>query len=90
MCFFSLHNECPPVNYATAEAMKVTDGLVAGERATAETLRAIADCVTAMACIVGVSTSINPRSAITLRNAVMIFDRPRNVWSDSGLVNRST
>ena len=52
MCFFSLHNECPPVNYATAEAMKVTDGLVAGERATAETLRAIADCVTAMASIV--------------------------------------
>ena len=52
MCFFSLHNECPPVNYATAEAMMVTDGLVAGERATAETLRAIADCVTAMACIV--------------------------------------
>jgi hypothetical protein len=52
MCFFSLHNECPPVNYATADAMKVTDGLVAGERATADTLRAIADCVGAMACIV--------------------------------------
>lgn len=52
MCFFSLHNECPPVNYATAEAMKVTDGLVAGERATADTLRALADCVSAMASIV--------------------------------------
>jgi len=52
MCFFSLHNECPPVNYATAEAMKVTDGLVAGERATADTLRALADCIGAMACIV--------------------------------------
>lgn len=52
MCFFSLHNECPPVNYATAEAMAVTDGLVAGERATANTLRALADCIGAMACIV--------------------------------------
>lgn len=52
MCFFSLHNECPPVNYSTAEAMKVTDGLVAGERATAETLRAVADCTAAMASIV--------------------------------------
>jgi hypothetical protein len=52
MCFFSLHNENPPVNYATAEAMKVTDGLVAGERATADTLRAIADCVGAMASMV--------------------------------------
>ena len=28
--------------------------------------------------------------AMMLRNAAMIFDRPRKVWSDSGLVNRST
>jgi hypothetical protein len=52
MCFFSLHNECPPVNYSTAEAMKVTDGLVAGEQATAAMLRAMQDCIGAMACVV--------------------------------------
>jgi hypothetical protein len=52
MCFFSLHNECPPVNYATAEAMKVTDGLVAGEEATSSMLRAMGDCLQAMAYMV--------------------------------------
>ena len=43
-----------------------------------------------MACIVGVSTSTKPLPAMMVRNAVRIFDRPRKVWSDSGLVNRST
>lgn len=52
MCFFSLHNECPPVNYATAEAIKVTDGLVAGEEATSSMLAAMADCIQAMAHMV--------------------------------------
>ena len=44
----------------------------------------------AIGCIVGVSTSTNPVSAMTLRNAAITFDRPRKTASDSGLLNRST
>lgn len=52
MCFFSLHNEGPPINYPPAQAMKATQGLVNGEAATAAMLRAMADCFQAMASMV--------------------------------------
>src|SRR5579872_6587533 len=52
MCFFSLHNEGPPINFPPLEAQKVTQGLVTGEAATATMLRAIGDCFQAMASMV--------------------------------------
>jgi hypothetical protein len=52
MCFFSLHNEGPPINFPPAEAQKVAQGLVTGEVATATLLRSIADCFQAMASMV--------------------------------------
>lgn len=52
MCFFSLHNEGPPINYGPSVAVKVTEGLVTGELATSAMLRAMADCFQAMAHMV--------------------------------------
>jgi len=52
MCFFSLHNEGPPINFAPSEAIKVSQGLVTGELATSAMLRAMADCFQAMAYMV--------------------------------------
>lgn len=52
MCFFSLHNEGPPINYPPSEAAKVSQGLVTGELATSAMLRAMGDCFQAMAYMV--------------------------------------
>lgn len=52
MCFFSLHNEGPPINYDSSVAVKVSEGLVTGELATSAMLRAMADCFQAMAHMV--------------------------------------
>jgi hypothetical protein len=52
MCFFSLHNECPPVNYTSAQVPEVISGIVTGEVATSSMLRAMGDCLEAMACVV--------------------------------------
>src|SRR5215203_5297477 len=52
MCFFSLHNGGPPINYDASEAVKVSKGLVTGELATSSMLRAMADCFQAMAYMV--------------------------------------
>jgi hypothetical protein len=52
MCFFSLHNEGPPINFDPSEAVKVSQGLVIGELATSAMLRAMADCFQAMAYMV--------------------------------------
>ena len=51
MGVLSLHNECPPMNYDLAEVKEVSRGLVIGEQATAATLRALADCLQALACM---------------------------------------
>jgi hypothetical protein len=52
MCFYSIHNEGPPINCDPALAVTVTQGLVTGEAATSSMLRAMADCFQAMASMV--------------------------------------
>jgi hypothetical protein len=49
MGVLDLHNECPPMNYGLTEAQEVARGLGIGEVATAATLRALADCLLALA-----------------------------------------
>lgn len=61
MCFFSLHNEGPPINHDPSVAVKVSQGLVTGELATSAMLRALGDCFQAMAHMVdtgGTSVSV--------------------------------
>jgi len=70
MCFFSLHNEGPPVNYEATEAVKVTQGLVTGEIATSTMLRAIADCFQAMAYMVDTGgTAVSAWGEVSAGNA---------------------
>lgn len=49
MGVLDLHNECPPMNYGLDEAQEVARGLGIGEVATASTLRALSDCLLALA-----------------------------------------
>jgi hypothetical protein len=49
MGVLDLHNECPPMNYGLAEAQEVARGLGIGEVATASTLRALSECMQALA-----------------------------------------
>lgn len=51
MGVLSLHNECPPMNFALDEAQEISRGLVIGEQATSATLRALSDCLQALACM---------------------------------------
>lgn len=49
MGVLGLHNEAPPSDYSGADSRLVCEGLALGERATAGTLRAVADCLQALA-----------------------------------------
>lgn len=51
MGVLGLHNECPPTNYKTSEAAEVSKGLVSDAVATGATLRAVRDCMEALACL---------------------------------------
>ncbi|GAA4461835.1 hypothetical protein [Phytohabitans houttuyneae] len=46
-----LHNECPPTDYAAAEAAEIAVGLVSDAVATGETLRTVRDCMEALASL---------------------------------------
>jgi hypothetical protein len=51
MGVLSLHNECPPTNYRAADAKEVCRGIVIGEEATSSLLRALSDCLLALAAM---------------------------------------
>ncbi|HLZ60055.1 MAG TPA: hypothetical protein VKR06_24160 [Ktedonosporobacter sp.] len=51
MGVLSLHNECPPTNYAAAEAKEVCRGIIIGEEATSSLLRALSDSLLALAAM---------------------------------------
>ena len=51
MGVLGLHNECPPNNYATAEAAEISKGLVADAVATSATLRSVRDAMEALAAL---------------------------------------
>lgn len=48
---FGLHNECPPTNYARDDAAEIASGLVSDAVATGATLRAVRDCMEALASL---------------------------------------
>ncbi|WP_433888432.1 hypothetical protein [Streptomyces sp. CA-111067] len=51
MGVLGLHNECPPNNYATAEAAEISKGLVSDAVATSATLRTVRDAMEALAAL---------------------------------------
>jgi len=51
MGVLSLHNECPPLDYGAGDAQAVCHGLMVGEEGTSATLKAIADCINALAAM---------------------------------------
>src|SRR5215212_884764 len=51
MGVLSLHNECPPSDYGSDDAAAICQGLVVGEDATSAMLKALADCLNALAAM---------------------------------------
>jgi hypothetical protein len=51
MGVLSLHNECPPLDYGSDDAKAICHGLILGEEGTSATLKALADCLNALAAI---------------------------------------
>src|SRR5690348_14147352 len=50
MGVLSLHNECPPLGYGP-DTQEICDGLVLGEEGTSSMLRALSDCLNALAAM---------------------------------------
>lgn len=84
MGVLGLHNECPPNNYATAEAAEISEGLVADAVATAATLRSVRDAMESLAalddtvrCVVEASgTAVGPDGAVDVD---AVTDKMKNV-----------
>lgn len=75
MGVLSLHNECPPNNYAVEEAREISEGLVIGEHATATMLRALSDCLRALAAMDDtVGNIVSAWSAITTETGEIDYE----------------